>query len=174
MAVSDGEDGGIETSCGRCRGTIALDVSMGTNSEFCRLITCRMFGTAKPPHSAVAQMERGELHSKSVRLWQGNKHSYSKVAQIYFWGKILRDTGSFSETTRDALFSFITQDHLRAEQSSFLSQTITEIRDMFWRFLHPPSRLPLDSHDLEEYLYSCACVKATYKKKRRTLRATRD
>ena len=34
IAESDGVDGGIETSCGRCRGTNAFVVSMGTNSSF--------------------------------------------------------------------------------------------------------------------------------------------
>ena len=91
-----------------------------------------------------------------------------------FLGKTLRDTGSFNVTTRERAFSLSRQTtRLRAEQSSFLSQNIAKRRNHVRRFLHPPSGLPLDSHDLEENLYSCAFVKDT-KRKKCTLRATRD
>ena len=97
-----------------------------------------------------------------------HKHSLAKCTNI-FLGKQIQDTGLHNVTIDNALFVFH-EGHTpqTTEQSSFLSQNTAKIRSLVWRFLHPPSGLPLVSRDLEEYLDSCAFLKVTKRKKAHT------
>ena len=88
-----------------------------------------MFGTAKPPHSTVTQLEREDFTPLSVRQWQGTQTLVKQSAQLE---NMIRDTGSFDVTKENALFLTTPDNGTQSfEQSSFLSQEWHETGAIF-------------------------------------------